>query len=153
MTSGVSGPATVAYASRDVVSGRSDVDVLRAFAIAVGICWSVLFVVIGLRYELQMYADGSIFSYAIAARDAWAFHWHNISDRLFVYLFCHLPAETYVELTGDPYGGIMVYGFLFFVAPLLGLTATFAADRSQGRIIFSYACLSTACLCPLVFGF
>ena len=153
MTSGTSGPATVAYASRDVVSGRSDVDVLRAFAIAVGICWSVLFVVIGLRYELQMYADGSIFSYAIAARDAWAFHWHNISDRLFVYLFCHLPAETYVELAGDPYGGIVVYGFLFFVAPLLGLIATFAADRSRGRFIFSYACLSTACLCPLVFGF
>jgi hypothetical protein len=100
-----------------------------------------LFVVIGLRHELQMYADGSIFSYAIAVRDAWAFHWHNISGRLFVYLFCHLPAETYVELAGDPYGGIVVYGFLFFVAPLLGLTATFAADRSRGRIIFSYACL------------
>ena len=147
MTSGVSGPTTVAYASRDVVSGRSDVDVLRAFAIAAAICWSALFVVIGLRYELQMYADGSIFSYAIAVGDAWAFHWHNISDRLFVYLFCHLPAETYVEMTGDPYGGIVVYGFLFFVAPLLGLTATFAADRSRGRIIFSYACLSTACLC------
>ena len=95
----------------------------------------------------------SIFSYAVAARDAWAFHWHNISDRLFVYLFCHLPAETYVELAGDPYGGIVVYGFLFFVAPLLGLIATFAADRSRGRFIFSYACLSTACLCPLVFGF
>ncbi len=135
MTSGISGPATAAYASR-VVSGRSDVDVLRAFAIAAGISWSVLFVVIGLRYELQMYADGSIFSYAIAVRDAWAFHWHNISGRLFVYLCCDLPAETYVELTGDPYGGIVVYGFLFFVAPLLGLTAT-----------------STACLCPLVFGF
>jgi len=26
-------------------------------------------------------------------------------------------------------------------------------DRSKGRIIFAYACLSTACLCPLVFGF
>ena len=153
MTSGISGPATVAYASRDVVSSRSDVDVLRAFAIAAGICWSVLFVLIGLRYELQMYADGSIFSYAIAVRDAWAFHWHNISGRLFVYLFCHLPAETYVEMTSDPYGGIVVYGFLFFVAPLLGLIATFAADRSRGRFIFSYACLSTACLCPLVFGF
>ena len=153
MTSGISGPATVAYASRDVVSDRSAVDVLRAFAIAAGISWSVLFVVIGLRYELQMYADGSIFSYAIAVRDAWAFHWHNISGRLFVYLCCHLPAETYVELTGDAYGGIVVYGFLFFVAPLLGLTATFAADCSRGRIIFSYACLSTACLCPLVFGF
>ena len=118
-----------------------------------GVSWSILFVVIGLRYGLQMYADGSIFSYAIAVRDAWAFHWHNISDRLFVYLCCHLPAETYVELAGDAYGGIVVYGFLFFVAPLLGLAATFAADRSRGRIIFSYACLSTACLCPLVFGF
>src|SRR5258708_34960403 len=31
--------------------------------------------------------------------------------------------------------------------------AVVAADRSKGRIIFSYACLSTACLCPLVFGF
>jgi hypothetical protein len=39
------------------------------------------------------------------------------------------------------------------VASLLGLVATFAADRSKGRIIFSYASLSTACLCPLVFGF
>jgi hypothetical protein len=153
MISGISGPATVAYAPRDVVSGRSDVDVLRALAIAAGIGWSVVFVVIGLRYELQLYADGSIFSYAIAVRDAWAFHWHNISGRLFVYLCCHLPAETYVELAGDPYGGIVVYGFLFFVAPLLGLIATFAADRSRGRIIFSYACLSTACLCPPVFGF
>src|SRR5215475_2831607 len=153
MISGISGPATVAYAPRDAVSGRSDVDVLRALAIAAGIGWSVVFVVIGLRYELQLYADGSIFSYAIAVRDAWAFHWHNISGRLFVYLCCHLPAETYVELAGDPYGGIVVYGFLFFVAPLLGLIATFAADRSRGRIIFSYACLSTACLCPLVFGF
>jgi hypothetical protein len=152
MTSGISG-ATVAYAPRDVVSGRSDVDVLRALAIAAGIGWSVVFVMIGLRYELQLYADGSIFSYAVAVRDAWAFHWHNISGRLFVYLCCHLPAEAYVELAGDPYGGMVVYGFLFFVAPLLGLIATFAADRSRGRIIFSYACLSTACLCPLVFGF
>ena len=35
----------------------------------------------------------------------------------------------------------------------LGLIATFAADRSKGRIVFAYACFATACLCPLVFGF
>jgi hypothetical protein len=48
---------------------------------------------------------------------------------------------------------VVLYGLLFFVAPLLGLAATWAADRSNGRIIFGYACASTACLCPLVFGF
>jgi hypothetical protein len=35
----------------------------------------------------------------------------------------------------------------------MGLAATYAADRSDQRIIFTFACLSTACLNPLVFGF
>ena len=126
---------------------------LRILVIAAGIAWSVLFVVAGLRFGLQLYADGSLFSYAVAAQDAWAFHWHNISGRLFVYLFSLWPAETYVGLTGDARGGIDLYGVLFYAGQLLGLAATFAADRSKGRIIFAYACLSTACLCPLVFGF
>ena len=126
---------------------------LRGFVVALGIGWSILFVVIGLRYGLQMYGDGSMFSYAVAVQDAWAFHLHNMSGRLFVYVFCFVPAETYVGLTGDARGGIAVYGFLFFAAPLLGLLATWAADRSSGRIVFAYACASTACACPLVFGF
>jgi hypothetical protein len=126
---------------------------LHALVILAGISWAILFVVIGLRYDLQMYADGSIFSYAVAAQDAWAFHWHNISDRLFIYLFCYLPAETFVELSGSARGGIAIYGFLFFAGQLLGLLATLVADHSRDRIIFTYACLSTACLCPLVFGF
>jgi hypothetical protein len=130
----------------------SKVDVLSRFAILAAIFWSVLFVVVGLRYELQIYGDGSLFSYSVAAQDAWAFHWHNISGRIFVYLFCYLPAEAYVGLFGDAHGGIVVYGLLFFVAPLLSLIATFVVDRSQGRIFFGTACASTACLCPLVFG-
>src|SRR5271166_4641957 len=121
--------------------------------IIAGVCWSVLFVVIGLGYGLQMYADGSMFSYAVAVQDAWAFHWHNISGRLFVYLFTCLPAETYIALTADARGGIAIYGFLFFAAQLLSLAATWVADHSRRRIIFCSACLSTACLCPLVFGF
>ena len=35
----------------------------------------------------------------------------------------------------------------------LGLLLTWALDRSRGRIVFAYACMSAACLCPLVFGF
>jgi len=153
MTASPSYPSSVRGVSWADAATHSDTDILRTLVIAAGICWSVLFVVIGLRYELQMYGDGAMFSYSVAVEDAWAFHWHNISGRLSVYLFCLLPAEGYVELTGDASGGIIVYGFLFFVAQILALAATFSADRSKGRIIFSYACFSTACLCPLVFGF
>jgi hypothetical protein len=122
-------------------------------SLTAGICASVLFVVVGLRYELQLYADGSIFSYAVAVQDVWAFHWHNISGRASVYVLAMLPAEAYVELSGDPRGGIALYGFLFFVVPLVALAGTYAADRSTGRTIFGMACFSTACLGPLVFGF
>src|SRR5262249_19887562 len=50
-------------------------------------------------------------------------------------------------------GSILVYGFLWFVAPFLGLAATRAIDRSEGKVFFVYACFSTAFLCPMVFGF
>src|SRR4051812_6134309 len=126
---------------------------LRGFVVLAGVFASVLFIVVGLGYELQLYGDGSIFSYAIAARDAWAFHWHNISGRVTVYLFCHVPSELYVKLTDDLRGGIGLYGFLFFGSQLFGLFLTLAADRSQGRAIFIGACLSTALFCPLVFGY
>lgn len=55
------------------------------------------------------------------------------------------PAEWYVRVTGDPQGGIVTYGLLFFSSQLIGLLMTYAADRSERRIIFTYACFSTAC--------
>ncbi len=132
---------------------RTGSDVLRAVVIGAGLCWSVAFVALALGYELQLYADGAMFSYAVAVQDVWAFHWHNISGRLSVFLLSMLPAEIYVGLTGNPGAGIVVYGLLFYLAPLAGLIGTFAADRSRDRIIFVYACCSTALLCPLIFGF
>jgi len=132
---------------------RSNIDILRILVIGAGLCWSTAFVVVALHDELQLYADGSIFSYAIAVQDVWAFHWHNISPRVSVFFLTLWPAELYVELTGDPRNGIRLYGFLFYIAPILALICTFAADRSRGRNIFTYACGSTALLCPMVFGF
>jgi hypothetical protein len=121
-------------------------------AVVAGIGASVLFIAVGLATRLQMFGDGSIFSYAVAAQDAWAFHWHNISGRLFVYLYAYVPAQAAVSLSGSATAGIAVYGLLFFAAPLLGLSLTFLADRSKARVLFTYACLSTAALCPLVYG-
>jgi len=132
---------------------RSNVDILKTLVIAIGLCWSIIFVVIALYYELELYADGAMFSYAVAVQDVWAFHWHNISARASVFILTLLPGEIYVALTGNPVTGIRVYGLLFYLAPLVGLIGTFAADRSHNRIIFTYACGSTALLCPLVFGF
>jgi hypothetical protein len=126
---------------------------LRLFCVALGLCWAALFPIIGLRYHLQAYGDGSLFAYALAVQEAWAFHWHNISGRLFVYLFAHAPAEGYLALTGNVQGAITLYGLLFFSAPLLGLFATFALDRSPKRTLFIFACVSTSLGLPLVFGF
>src|ERR1700692_4875439 len=118
---------------------RSGADMLRALVIGTGLCWSVAFVAVALGYGLELYADGAMFSYAIAVQDVWAFHWHNISGRMSVFFLCLLPGEIYVGLSGNPGAGIVVYGLLFYVAPLAGLIGTFAAARSRGRVIFVFA--------------
>ncbi len=125
---------------------------LRAIVVAGALCASISFVVVGLASHLQMYGDGAIFSYAVAAQDAWTFHWHNISGRLFTYLFAYPLAEAVVAMRHSAKAGIAVYGILLFSGPLLGLALTFAVDRTPNRTIFIYACLSTVCLCPLVYG-
>lgn len=134
------------------VDTRAALRSLRRLMIAAGIGASILFIVVGLWSELQMFGDGSIFSYAVAAQDGWSFHWHNISGRLFTYVFAYPLAEAVVALTGSAKAGIAAYGLLFFSAQLLGLLVTLATDRTTGRVIFAFACLSTACLCPLVYG-
>ncbi len=134
-------------------SSAREETLLRNLTVAAGLAWSFAFVIVGLIYELQLYADGSMFSYAIAVQDVWAFHWHNIANRASVFFLSLWPAETAVGLTGSPKAGIITYGFLFYIAPLVGLIITMAADRSRGRIFFVYACASTALLCPLIFGF
>lgn len=132
---------------------RLDDRSLRLLIVGAGLSWSLAFVVIALVYQLELYGDGAMFSYAVAVQDVWAFHWHNISGRTTVFLLTLWPAETLVGITGNPRVGILTYGFLFYVAPLLGLALTYAADRSRGRLFFVFACGSTALLCPLIFGF
>lgn len=132
---------------------RFDVRTLRLLIVGSGLCWSVAFVAIALPYQLELYGDGAMFSYAVAVQDVWAFHWHNISGRSSVFLLSLLPAEIMVGVTGRPWVGIITYGLLFYISPLIGLILTYVADRSHGRFIFFYACCSTALLCPLVFGF
>src|SRR5690242_2546244 len=96
------------------VASRSDADLLHPLLVVAGLSWSAAFIAIGLTYQLELFGDGSIFSYAVAVDDAWVIHWHNISGRAFVYLFSILPAEVYVALTKDGHGAIVLYGLLHF---------------------------------------
>jgi hypothetical protein len=138
------------------MSGRAlrlDDRSFRFLIVGTGLCWSTAFPVVALFYQLELYGDGAMFSYAVAVRDVWAFHWHNISGRTSVFLLTLLPAEALVGITSNPWAGIIAYGLFFYISPLMGLAVTYAVDRSPGRIIFAYACGSTALLCPLIFGF
>jgi hypothetical protein len=137
----------------DLARAGGSVQLLRRLVIAAGLAWAIFFVVAEIRYGLELFGDGSIFSYSVAVEDAWRFHWHNIPGRLFVFAFCYATAEAYVHLTHDAAGGIAAYALLFSGAQLLGLMATWQADHSPNRLIFTYACGSTACVCPFVFGF
>src|SRR5215831_11503126 len=104
------------------MSGRAlrfDDRALRFLIVGAGLGWSVAFPVIALFHQLELYGDGAMFSYAVAVRDVWAFHWHNISGRSSVFLFSLWPAEALVRLTGSPWAGILTYGFLFDSAPLI----------------------------------
>jgi hypothetical protein len=132
---------------------RVDSRTLRLLVIGTGLSWSIAFVVIALYYRLELYGDGAMFSYAVAVQDVWAFHWHNISGRSSVFLLTLAPAETMVDFTGSPWAGMIAYGTLFYISPLIGLIWTYRMDRSPNRSIFCCACGSTALLCPLIFGF
>lgn len=134
-------------------SPRVDGHAFQLLIICSGLGWAVAFPVAALLFQLQLYGDGAMFSYAVAVRDVWTFHWHNVSGRLSVFALTMLPSEMLVGITDNPSAGIIAYGFLFYVSPLIGLAATYAADRSPGRAIFVYACGSTALLCPMIFGF
>src|ERR1041384_315417 len=121
------------------MSGRAlrvDDRSFRLLVVGAGLGWSVAFPVIALFYQLELYGDGAMFSYAVAVQDVWAFHWHNISGRTSVFLLTLLPAETLAVITGNPWSGIVAYGLLFYIAPLAGLAATYVADRRPGRLLF-----------------
>jgi hypothetical protein len=129
-----------------------EIDSLRKLVVIAGVVCAVFFIAVGLFFRFQLYGDASIFSYAVAVQDSWAFHWHNISNRAAVYLYAHVPAEFYAHTTGDARGAIEIYAFLFYAAQLFGLGLTYVLDRSKNRLIFVFACASTALVAPLIFG-
>ncbi len=128
-------------------------DPLRTLVVRAAATFAILSPVVGLAAGLAMYGDGSIFAYSVAARDAWAFHWHNISGRVFGYLALYLPADAVVALTGSARAGIAAYGTLLFASPAASLAATHALDASPNRTVFAFACASSACLLPFCYGF
>ena len=99
------------------------------------------------------YGDGAIFSWAVALGEGWDIHWRNIAPRASAYVLQLRPAELAGAWTQSPRVAIAAYGILLAAPQALGLAATFVFDRTRQRVFFVFACASTACLAPLVFGF
>lgn len=112
---------------------------------------AVAFPLLGVGFRLNLFADASLFSYGVAACDAWEFHFRQIPTRISAFLLSVLPGQVLGCLVGRPALGVAAYAVLFFSAPLLGLLATRAADRAG--TLLPWAALSVLLLCPLVFGF
>lgn len=144
--------ASARLSDRSPSDAPENLTALRKLVAVSGVGAAILFVVISLFFRFELFGDASLFAYAVAVQDSWAFHWHNISNRSTVYLYAHVPAEFYAARTGDAWGAIRIYAFLFYAVQLLGLALTYAFDRSAERIIFLFACISTAVICPLIFG-
>ena len=119
--------------------------------IALAVAWCAAFPLIGWWAELHLFADGGLFSYAVAADDAWAFHWRQISGRVAAFLWASWPASLWGRLSGDPAGAVTLYALLHFSAPALGFAAVWRADRTG--VIRLWAALSLVLLCPVTFGF
>ena len=58
----IAGLSGTARAASENTLSRANSDSLRKLVIATGLAASVLFVVLGVAYQLQLYADGSLFS-------------------------------------------------------------------------------------------
>ena len=63
---------------------RRNIRAFRYLVVGTGLCWAIAFAPVALAYQLELYGDGAMFSYAVAVQDVWAFHWHNISGRVSV---------------------------------------------------------------------
>lgn len=120
-------------------------------ALALGVAVAVLFPVLGLAFDFSRYGDGSIFAYAVAVADSWAFHFENISGRATVHLLTYRPAEALVTATGDPALGVAAQAALFFGLPLAGLLLTRLVETTPGRPVSVLAAIVTAAVLPLVY--
>ena len=124
---------------------------LPRLILGLAVAWCVAFPLVGVGLRFHLFADGGLFAYAVAAGDAWAFHWRQIPVRLAAFAVASWPAEVWGQVTGSPAAGVTLYATLLFLAPAAGLAVTWAADRTG--IIRVWAALSTLLLCPIIFGF
>jgi len=124
---------------------------LARIIIALAAAWCAAFPLLGLGARLPLFADGALFSYAVAAGDSWDFHFRQIPARAAAWLLTAGLGDAVGRLSGHAMAGVRAYWAAFLLAPALGLLATWRTDAS-GRIL-PFAAGSTALLLPLVFPF
>lgn len=95
--------------------------------------------------DVQLFADGGFFAFAFLTGDPWGAHFANIPARATAFVVTILPPYL-VARVADPAAAIRLYGLIFGLLPLAGLTATWAITGNR-RILLVCA-LSTIVILP-----
>lgn len=119
------------------------------FTVAVTVVYSVVYV----TTNLNLFFDGSSFSVAVASGRPWQLCWCNFPGRFASYFLESVPASAFGQLTGSGAGAVHVYAGLYIIWPTLGVVATRYIDCTNGRHISVFCNIATLTLPAYVFGF
>lgn len=94
---------------------------------------------------VQLFADGGFFAFAFLTGDPWGAHFANIPARATAFLVTIVPPYLMARVA-DPAAAIRLYGLIFGLLPLAGLSATWAI--AGNRRILLFCALSTIVVLP-----
>jgi hypothetical protein len=97
----------------------ADARIVKALALGVLLAQFIL-TCLSAAFHSILFADGSFFSFVIAAGDPWGLHWHNFCVRISAYILTVWPvltADRYLHLSGD--GLASLYSMVFNGVSLL----------------------------------
>jgi len=118
------------------------------------IAMQAVLAVLGAAFLVMLFADGSYFSFVIAADQPWTLHWHRFPARATAFLFTAAPvwlANKLFHMQGIPL--VRLYSFVFSLVILLQLIAVYKLAGKNHRNLLLFPLLGYVLGPALGYGF